>query len=92
MLVESLGADSYVHAAIEGTDTKFVARTEGYDARRPGSNVRLRIDPERIFGFDAESEERLGGGSTDAPGNGHLERPGHDADREDPAPAREAQA
>jgi multiple sugar transport system ATP-binding protein len=60
VLVESLGADSYVHVAMEGTDTSFVARTEGYDSRRPGTNVRLRVDPERIFGFDARSEERLG--------------------------------
>jgi multiple sugar transport system ATP-binding protein len=59
VLVESLGADSYVHASLEGLDAKFVARTEGYDSRTPGSNVRLRIDPERMFGFDAETEERL---------------------------------
>ncbi len=64
VLVESLGADSYVHASLEGSDSGFVARTEGYDARRPGSNVRLRIDPERMFGFDAESGERLGGGDS----------------------------
>jgi multiple sugar transport system ATP-binding protein len=61
VLVESLGADSYVHASIEGSDSKFVARTEGYDARRPGTNVRLRIDPERIFAFHPESEARIGG-------------------------------
>jgi multiple sugar transport system ATP-binding protein len=63
VLVESLGADSYVHASIEGTDSTFVARTEGYYSREPGTNVKLRIDAERIFGFDAESEERLGEGS-----------------------------
>ncbi len=72
VLVESLGADSYVHAEIEGTDSSFVARTEGYDSRRPGSNVRLRIDPGRIFGFDAESEERLGDVSVDAQGTAPL--------------------
>ncbi len=66
VLVESLGADSYVHAEIEGAEASFVARTEGYDSRRPGTNVRLRIDPGRIFGFDAESEERLGNGSANA--------------------------
>ena len=38
----SLGADSYVHASVDGTDTKFVARTEGYDARRPGTNLRMK--------------------------------------------------
>ena len=59
VLVESLGADSYVHVAIEDAETNFVARTEGYDARRPGTNIRLRIDPERIFGFDPQTEERL---------------------------------
>jgi ABC-type sugar transport system ATPase subunit len=60
VLVESLGADSYVHTTIEGSETSFVARTEGYDARKPGTNIRLRIDPARIYGFDAETEERLG--------------------------------
>ncbi len=59
VLVESLGADSYVHVAIENAETNFVARTEGYDSRPPGTNVRLRVDPERIYGFDARSEERL---------------------------------
>jgi multiple sugar transport system ATP-binding protein len=59
VLVESLGADSYVHASLEGLDAKFVARTEGYDSRSPGSNVRLRIDPERMFAFDPETDERL---------------------------------
>ncbi len=58
-LVESLGADSYVHVSLAGLDTKFVARTEGYDSRAPGSHMRLRIDPERLFGFDAQTEERL---------------------------------
>jgi multiple sugar transport system ATP-binding protein len=66
VLVESLGADSYVHVTLAGSEESFVARTEGYDARKPGSNVRLRIDPERIYGFDADSEERLGGPSTDS--------------------------
>jgi multiple sugar transport system ATP-binding protein len=60
MLVESLGADSYVHASLAGTDATFVARTEGYDSRQPGTNVRLRVDPQRIYGFDAATEERLG--------------------------------
>jgi ABC-type sugar transport system ATPase subunit len=59
VLVESLGADSYVHVSLDGLDTKFVARTEGYDSRSPGSNVKLRIDPERIFGFTVDTEERL---------------------------------
>ncbi|MGB9183800.1 MAG: ABC transporter ATP-binding protein [Solirubrobacteraceae bacterium] len=79
VLVESLGADSYVHAAIEGTDTKFVARTEGYDSRTPGTNVRLRIDADRMFAFDAESEERLGGESSRGPGNGKPPPPPPDA-------------
>ena len=60
VLVESLGADSYVHASLAGTDATFVARTEGYDSRQRGSNVRLRVDPQRIYGFDAATEERLG--------------------------------
>jgi multiple sugar transport system ATP-binding protein len=63
VLVESLGADSYIHAKLAGGDTQFVARTEGYDDRRPGSNLTLRIDPDRIYGFDAETEERLQTGS-----------------------------
>jgi hypothetical protein len=68
VLVESLGADSYVHTSLAGNDSKFVARTEGYDARRPGTNVRLHIDPDRMFGFDPDSEERLG---AHARGNEH---------------------
>ena len=60
MLVESLGADSYVHASLADTDATFVARTEGYDSRQRGTNVRLRVDPERIYGFDVTTEERLG--------------------------------
>jgi multiple sugar transport system ATP-binding protein len=63
VLVESLGADSYIHASIEGTDSTFVARTEGYDARRPGTNVRLRIDPARVFAFHPDTEKRIGGGA-----------------------------
>ncbi len=65
VLVESLGADSYVHVTLEGTESGFVARTEGYDSRRPGTNVRLRIDPERMFAFDPDSEERLGAAHAD---------------------------
>jgi multiple sugar transport system ATP-binding protein len=60
VLVESLGADSYVHASLAGTDATFVARTEGYDSRERGANVRLRVDPQRIYGFDVTTEERLG--------------------------------
>jgi multiple sugar transport system ATP-binding protein len=60
VLVESLGADSYVHAALAGIDATFVARTEGYDVRQPGTNIRLRLNPDRIYGFDAQTEERLG--------------------------------
>jgi multiple sugar transport system ATP-binding protein len=60
VLVESLGADSYVHATLAGIDATFVARTEGYDVRQPGTNIRLRLDPDRIYGFDAQTEERLG--------------------------------
>jgi multiple sugar transport system ATP-binding protein len=70
VLVESLGADSYVHASIEGTESSFVARTEGYDARRPGTNVRLRINPEHIFGFHTETEERLGVDRQNGAGDG----------------------
>ncbi len=62
VLVESLGADSYVHASLSGLDSQFVARTEGYDSPSPGTRVRLRIEPERIYAFDGESEERLGDG------------------------------
>ncbi len=70
VLVESLGADSYVHASIAGAETSFVARTEGYDARRPGTNVRLRIDPSKLYAFDPNTEERLGGDTPAAGSNG----------------------
>jgi multiple sugar transport system ATP-binding protein len=61
VLVESLGADSYVHANLPGLDSGFVGRTEGYDARKPGTKIKLRLDPERIFAFAADSGKRLGG-------------------------------
>jgi multiple sugar transport system ATP-binding protein len=61
VLVESMGADAYLHASLGGLDTRFVARTEGRDPPRAGARVRLRIDPERMYAFDAETEERLGG-------------------------------
>jgi len=70
VLVESLGADSYVHASLPGSEEGFVARTEGYDSREPGTNIRLRIDPRRIYGFDAETEERLGSGSGSSSSSG----------------------
>ena len=75
IMVESLGADSYVHASLAGTDSSFVARTEGYDSREPGTNVRLRIDPQRIYGFDAETEERLGAGGSGRPTGDGASRP-----------------
>jgi multiple sugar transport system ATP-binding protein len=60
VLVESMGADAYLHASLSGLDTRFVARTEGRDPPRAGARVRLRVDPERMYAFDAETEERLG--------------------------------
>jgi multiple sugar transport system ATP-binding protein len=75
ILVESLGADSYIHARVEDSEHDFVARTEGYDARRPGSNVRLKIDPARIYAFHPENEERLGGEGTGNAGDGHRGTP-----------------
>ena len=86
-LVESLGADSYVHTTIEGTERNFVARTEGYDARRPGSRVRLRIDASRIYGFDAETEARLGGGPTGSEAHGTTDGPRTERPREHSEPA-----
>jgi len=61
VLVESMGADAYLHASLGGLDTRFVARTEGRDPPPAGARVRLRIDPERMYAFDAETDERLGG-------------------------------
>jgi ABC-type sugar transport system ATPase subunit len=63
VLVESLGADSYVHASIEGTDSGFVARPTDMTRTVRVGTCGCRIHPERIFGFDAESGERLGGGA-----------------------------
>ena len=60
VLVESMGADAYLHASLSGLDTRFVARTEGRDPPPAGARVRLRVDPERMYAFDAETEERLG--------------------------------
>jgi len=55
-----MGADAYLHASLSGLDTRFVARTEGRDPPPAGARVRLRVDPERMYAFDAETEERLG--------------------------------
>jgi multiple sugar transport system ATP-binding protein len=60
VLVESMGADAYLHASLGGLDTRFVARTEGRDSPPAGARVRLRVDPERMYAFDPETEERLG--------------------------------
>ncbi len=59
-LVESLGADSYLHTTLAGLNTKFVARVAGDEDPDPGDRVRLRVDPQRLFAFDTETEERLG--------------------------------
>ncbi len=58
VLVESLGADSYIHASIEGTESTFVARAEGYHARPAETTVRLRIEPSRVYAFHPDTEER----------------------------------
>jgi multiple sugar transport system ATP-binding protein len=59
-LVEELGADSFVHVRLAGSDTPVNVRTEGLHAPPIGSVVYLRMDPKRMFAFDAESGERLG--------------------------------
>jgi multiple sugar transport system ATP-binding protein len=58
-LVESLGADSYLHTTLPGVESKFIARVGGDSPPEPGAKVRLRIDRERLFAFDPSSEQRL---------------------------------
>jgi multiple sugar transport system ATP-binding protein len=60
-LVEALGADSYVHAKLDSGEAELVARYEGRSRARVGDAVRLRPNPDRLFAFDPETGERLGG-------------------------------
>jgi len=60
-LVEALGADSYVHAKLDGSEAELVARYEGRSRARVGDAVNLRPDPDRLFAFHPETGERLGG-------------------------------
>jgi multiple sugar transport system ATP-binding protein len=58
-LVEALGADSYVHAKLDGGDAELVARSEGRSRARVGDAVHLQPDPDHLFAFHPESGERL---------------------------------
>ncbi|MEM1360619.1 MAG: sn-glycerol-3-phosphate ABC transporter ATP-binding protein UgpC [Pseudomonadota bacterium] len=57
-LVEHLGGTSYVH--IDAPDgTRLVVETREDDPEPEGDTTGLSIDPNRLFLFDAQNEERL---------------------------------
>ncbi|WP_016854510.1 sn-glycerol-3-phosphate import ATP-binding protein UgpC [Halomonas smyrnensis] len=58
-LVEPLGADTLVHARLEGQDDPVVARVDGIRAVAEGDSLALRPDAGRLHLFDPETGQRL---------------------------------
>jgi sn-glycerol 3-phosphate transport system ATP-binding protein len=56
-LVEPLGADTLVHGRLDGTD--LTARLPGHASCSPGERLSLKIEPENLHLFDAETGNRL---------------------------------
>jgi multiple sugar transport system ATP-binding protein len=58
--VEPLGAET--HLVVRAGDVELRAQSPGFDPRRRGDAVGIRIDPARALVFDAEGEgARVGG-------------------------------
>ena len=56
-LVEPLGADTLAHGRLDGAD--LTARLPGHAICSPGRRLSLRIEPENLHLFDAETGERI---------------------------------
>ncbi len=60
VLVEELGADSFVHVRIDDQDRPLVVRAGGRNPPRPGEQVSVSIGVDDMFAFDPGSGIRLG--------------------------------
>ena len=63
-LVEELGADAFLFAKLPGTDSvvhgaDFVARLDTRHIPERGQKVRLRVRPDEVHVFSAETDQRL---------------------------------
>ncbi|MFG6178303.1 sn-glycerol-3-phosphate import ATP-binding protein UgpC [Halomonas sp. THAF12] len=58
-LVEPLGADTLVHARLDGQDDLVVARIDGIQPVAEGDSLILRPDTDRLHLFDPDSGQRL---------------------------------
>ncbi|MBB3142451.1 sn-glycerol-3-phosphate import ATP-binding protein UgpC [Halomonas organivorans] len=58
-LVEPLGADTLVHARLDGQDDLVVARIDGIQPVAEGDSLILRPDTDRLHIFDPDSGQRL---------------------------------
>ncbi|MBX5435939.1 MAG: sn-glycerol-3-phosphate ABC transporter ATP-binding protein UgpC [Alicyclobacillaceae bacterium] len=56
-VVEHMGSELYLHAAIGGQD--FVARVDSRSGFRPGSQVKLALDLNKVHIFDAQTQEAV---------------------------------
>jgi ABC-type sugar transport system ATPase subunit len=59
LAVEPLGAET--HVLVRVGDDELRAQSRGFDARKPGDSVRVKLDASRAMVFDAEGEgDRVG--------------------------------
>ena len=58
-LVERLGADTILHARLNGADAPIVARIDGSRGPQLGETVRFAIHPEQLHLFDSDTGRRL---------------------------------
>ena len=60
--VETLGADTFVHAKLGETGSDdIVFRVPGHDRPAEGTVVALAVDPDRLHLFDSTTQRRIGG-------------------------------
>jgi multiple sugar transport system ATP-binding protein len=64
-VIEELGSDAYLYGALEGSDpthgeVDVIARVDPRNTPKLGDTVRLRVRPDEIHTFHADSGERIG--------------------------------
>jgi multiple sugar transport system ATP-binding protein len=61
MVIEELGADSFVYGTseVEGTPHDIIVRVSGRNSVRKGETIYVTTDPANVHVFDTESGERL---------------------------------